>query len=296
VNRVKEHCNTHSKSHPVLLYTFPNGMTWCPVFKAGSTNWKQFFCKLYSPTAYQESVAMAENPDLLLANNIEPYCHIAKLDRFRKGTGPAKGPGKVQFLTVRHPYDRLVSAYNNKLKDCKGTYFTKTVMLDILKEYRLGADPAQSSGQLEAARTECLKPALNRTIDPGNPYMMPLGATFPEFIQYIVKLFKAGNAQNGHWAPVVSTCKLCQQRYDVIERFETLQRDHHYLFYKLDKMKLYPLMANRHDYPTDWLHKATSRPVIDYFKTLDKDLLWYLELLYKKDFELLGYKPHVYVI
>ena len=54
-----------------------------------------------------------------------------------------------------------------------------------------------------------------------------------DLIYSLLRLYIAGKGQDGHWTPAADTCNLCVEEYDVIERFETLERDHHYLFHKM---------------------------------------------------------------
>lgn len=46
---------------------------------------------------------------------------------------------------------------------------------------------------------------------------------------------KAGLKQDYHWDPIFDICAMCNVGYDVIEKFETLERDHHYLLHQLGK-------------------------------------------------------------
>ena len=84
-------------------------------------------------------------------------------------------------------------------------------------------------------------------------------------------------------------CDLCLVEYDVIEKFETMERDHHYLLYKLGRPELLSLIAGSHTNPSG----NTETDVIKYLDTLDEQLIWYLYAIYKDDFDLFGYKPHV---
>ena len=45
----------------------------------------------------------------------------------------------------------------------------------------------------------------------------------------------AGKGHDCHWKPITDICSLCYDEYDVIEKFETLERDHHYLLHTLGK-------------------------------------------------------------
>jgi hypothetical protein len=48
-------------------------MAWCPAFKAGSTNWKQFFCKRYKPEVFYEYLEVT----------YESYCPLDVLLSFK---------------------------------------------------------------------------------------------------------------------------------------------------------------------------------------------------------------------
>jgi len=75
----------------------------------------------------------------------------------------------------------------------------------------------------------------------------------------------------------------------VIEKMETLERDHHYLLTKLHKAELYPDIAGRQSNPS----KGSS--VIEYLSMLDEGMLWDLAEVYKRDLDLFGYRPHMRV-
>ena len=54
---------------------------------------------------FQKSVELAKYP-----NETEPYCHIGVLRRYgTRRSSHARQKVSLQFLTVRHPYERLVS-------------------------------------------------------------------------------------------------------------------------------------------------------------------------------------------
>jgi len=168
--------------------------------------------------------------------------------------------------------------------------FIDTDMLEILTKYRQVDNKltsVQKEGMLESARVECWK--SDRKVDPGNPYMVPMGVTFREFVQYITHNF-IGSVKypDFHWVTIAKGCDLCIQEYDVIEKFETLERDHHYLLHKLGRPELLPLISGLHSNPSG----HTTDQVWEYFNTLDETLLWHLGAIYKDDLDLFGYKPH----
>jgi len=200
-------------------------------------------------------------------------------------------------MTVRHPYERLVSAYTNKLKDCIQIMFRDGLMLETLRDHReVNESLSQEDKEtlLEAARLECWKPLDERTVDPDNPYMNPLGVTFMEFIKKVISTYlKNGHRpphNDPHWLPASDMCAICSIDYDIIEKFETLERDHHYVMYKAGLLELLPMIAGSHSNSARRTHT-----VYDYFKLLDETQLWYLSQMYMEDFELFGYTPHYYV-
>ena len=280
-------------------------VAWCPVFKAASTNWKQFFCKIYLPELYEE---------FKVKTNQDPYCPLGEMLDFslkkqilkQKETHDSSVVAEFEegiknslnFLTVRHPYERLVSMYRNKFENCKAPMFSGPdgIMEKIMKMFRVGdlsLTPDQRAAQLQAARLECLKPVSQRFIDKHNPYMNPMGATFKEVVSFIVRSFQSGIWPDFHWIPVAKSCDLCIRNYEVIEKFETLERDHYYLLKNLNEEQRYPDIADFHGNPSAVSNKMTPQELVyEYFAMLDEQLIWDVYSIYKDDFTLFGYTPH----
>jgi hypothetical protein len=219
---------------------------------------------------------------------------FAALRDLEKGVGRA-----VKFLTVRHPYERIVSMYTNKFKDCVAPMFNhpEGLMVQILRIYRKIEEkisPDEKARLIEAARSECRKPIEQRHIDKNNPYMNPMGATFKEVMQFIISSFKKGIWPDFHWIQVTKSCDVCTKNYRVIEKFETLERDHYFLLKILGEEARYPEIAGRHGNPS-----IKSRDphglVVQYLSQLDEYVLWDLQSVYKDDFKAFGYKPHFLV-
>ena len=305
----------YMKHEQDFIFYFPEmNLGWCPVFKAGSTNWKQFFCKIYLPDVYNEWKVKTDK---------DPYCPLGELigfsvrnrelelkerDRHEPDFNGLETWGNlknavsksVKFLTVRHPYQRLVSMYTNKFKDCVSHMFSNTdgIMVRILQLYRKTDEkfpPAEKARLIEAARIQCRKPVDKRQIDKNNPYMNPMGATFKEVMQFIISNFKNGVWPDFHWVQVTKSCDVCSKKYSVIEKFETIERDHYFLLKTIGEEARYPEIAGSHGNPS-----ASGRNphelVIQYFSQLDEYILWDLQAVYKDDFYAFGYTPHFRVI
>jgi len=298
--RIRDVCQTNQfTAGRSNLYHFPkHHLTWCPVFKAGSTNWKMVFCRQYRPDVYKLHI---DNPEVRNKYCELPYFKANEKARWSASKWTETIAKSVNFLTARHPYERLVSAYRNKFLDCRDWRFIPHTMT-IMKGFRK-VDPSLGEGEkktlLEAARKLCstqnsdiIRERSDRTgIDPNNPYMHPLGATFKEFITYIIHDFKHKAWLDFHWGPIYKSCDICKMNYDVIEKFETLERDHHYLLHKIGRLELLPMIAGSHHNPTS--NTGTDTNIIQYLETLDEQLILDLYLMFKTDFDLFGYKPHI---
>ena len=278
-----------------FFYYYPDfNLSWCPTFKCGSTNFRQFFCKTYFPDVYKNS----------LLDPLTPWCPMKTLSPFRKSSALNKTAWEqafkksIKFLTIRHPYERLISVYNNKYKNCASPneWFVLRDLGRILEKYRSVPETfsvGEKRVMITAAKSECLKHNISsRIIDNKNPYMHPLGATFREFVHFITDNFRNGVYPDLHWAPISKSCDLCLTEFDVIEKFETLQRDHYFLFKKSGLTDRFTEISSSHSNPS-----GNSADLVEqYFSSLDETLLWDLQSVYWDDFNLFDYKPHFRIL
>jgi hypothetical protein len=159
-----------------------------------------------------------------------------------------------KFMFVRHPFDRLVSAYRDKFR-MQPDYFKKYGR-KIIEQYR-GANASAESLQT------------------GND------VTFVEFIRFLVD----GGTKDPdlHWSPQHSLCRPCEIKYDFIGHYETLWTDAKIVLTKLG-------VANNITFP-QWLSNKT---IVDsyqaMFASVPQQYVVQLRQIYAKDFELFGYE------
>ncbi|XP_066255511.1 carbohydrate sulfotransferase 11-like isoform X2 [Euwallacea similis] len=157
------------------------------------------------------------------------------------------------FLIVRHPFERLLSAYRNKFEDniTSSRYFQARYGKHIIKKYRPTATIAdQNSGD---------------------------NVSFAEFVTY---LLNEGVDTNEHWTPIYDLCLPCQLNYTFIGHYETLSQDAQTI---LDMVGAPPVVfpVTRAGHTKDKLK--------EYFQQLSIFTIEHLYKNYLSDFKLFGY-------
>ncbi|XP_066978991.1 carbohydrate sulfotransferase 11-like [Macrobrachium rosenbergii] len=123
---------------------------------------------LTATTDYRRTTAVECQDELL----------VKKLENYKK------------FIVVRHPIERLVSAYFDKIHHKEGKLPMQRKVLPFVRKTRKNATVTD--------------------------------ITWPEFVSFVVR---KGGRLNAHWMPYESLCLPCQIDYDFILKFETLDED-----------------------------------------------------------------------
>lgn len=164
-------------------------------------------------------------------------------------------------MVVRHPFERVLSAYRDKLENSTagpehGTHhFYQKYGRKIVAKYR------NSSATNQQQRKE---------------------PSFEEFVNYLIDTDLALYADD-HWIPYYLFCTPCLIDYDFILHFETLQQDIDVLLTSLGE-KTGP----------EWKHsnsrgKSKSELIQSYYGQLSRDTIEKLHKKYLVDFEMFGY-------
>ncbi|XP_044261612.1 carbohydrate sulfotransferase 11-like isoform X3 [Tribolium madens] len=208
------------------------------------TNWKRILMVLTGVTSATNlidipgSVAHNENSTL-------------KLSQLQNDTISNCVNTYTTFIMVRHPFERLLSAYRNKFETTYTQYFRIRYGKDIIRKYRKNA----TKTDLETGRN----------------------VSFREFVLYILN---GGATANEHWAPIYDLCQPCSLNYTFIGRYESLVEDARTLLDMIGAPSLtFPYTKPSH----------TSYKLKKYFQQLSMNDIQRLYKQYEYDFKLFGY-------
>ncbi|EDW88940.1 carbohydrate sulfotransferase 11 [Drosophila yakuba] len=234
-----------------------NNLVWCNVFKAASSTWMYYFNILagYDVKYLQRT----ETQPLELARKRFPRPELGELMELL--------PSALSFLFVRDPFERILSAYRNKLEGNKNTFY-KALGNKIVHRYR------------------------KRNL--GGPWPR-CGPTFEEFVRFLIAEHAAGKRFDEHWAPVYSFCTPCSVNFTIIGKTETFQRDSEFI---IRQAGLESLLLGLGKLPQRKQRKignqarsgVKSEALVErYFADLDRSTLDQLLKIYRIDFELFDY-------
>ena len=153
-------------------------LVWCNVFKSASTSWMYIFNVLagYNTKFLQKTKAVP----LQLAR--DKYSRPTKEQLQRV----LENDDVTSFIVGRNPFERLVSAYREKIQ---------------------GALPKTLHDKLRRRITQDFRGiSVPKTRKLPEEYI----PTFYEFVQFIVRESKKGKEPEMHWAPAFSFCNPCQ--------------------------------------------------------------------------------------
>ena len=163
----------------------------------------------------------------------------------------------LSFTFVRHPFERLVSAYKNKFLQHKGIELFKKHDGDtILQWYK-------------------------------NNH------SFPAFIDLVLKGYNGKKVTNTHWNPITPTCRYCDVEYDVIGKMETFREDLKYIVMKKNLQKVLPL--EEVSLIRNSAKSISNETTKAYFSQISKEKIAKLYEYYNLDFELFAYDVTSYL-
>ncbi|XP_045523204.1 carbohydrate sulfotransferase 11-like isoform X1 [Pieris brassicae] len=221
---------------------------WCNIFKAASTSWMYNFNLMANYTA----AFLNRTKEVPLELARKRYARPT-VEMIRKAQGDS-----ITFLIVRHPLERLASAYNDKIVHAWPKSFHDKMGRRIIKKYRKASES---------------KPA------PIERYPV-----FEEFVSYVLDETKAKRTLDMHWTPYTSFCTPCKFNFDVILKFETLDEDQRFL---IQMSRLQDIV--RPEWRNSGKGTNTLHNINHLYSRLSRSQLDGLYNLYRYDFQLFNY-------
>ena len=185
---------------------------------------------------------------------------------------------------VRHPYERVVSAFRDKIEAAdKVVYYNKVGRFAKIKYRTLPSNITSEQRDILIAKADDVVRSRfsdNKT-SLENPYENPLGPTFLEFSKAVLY----DNKQDMHWARYEKWCAPCHSNYSSIVKFETLNIDNLYV------LKQHGLNTTGFESHTNPTNSGGTRDLMwkSYFRSLDRALLTGYRERYRVDCLLFGY-------
>lgn len=200
----------------------------------------------------------ANTTEPLLIDSIEPHKPdvFRRLDSYTKEEIRYRLDHYLKFVFVRNPFERLLSAYRDKLNP-GNKYFQTEFGRKIVRTYRLNA--SQES------------------------LLLGHDVTFREFIQYLINFHSSDEKAvfNEHWRPVFDMCLPCVVRYDIVGKYETINDDAWLVLEKagLGRRIQFPHVGN----------STTSSLLHTFMSQLTHQEVEMLYQIYENDFNFFGF-------
>jgi len=274
-------------SHLFILQD--RGISWCPVFKAGSSTWLAFTLELSSKSPAAKAQIKKNYPNNFLQQGRQAAPTMTRSSYVRYKTKMSReNKTEISLLIVRHPFERLVSAYRDKLERTHKVaypkdFYYKTYGKKIVAKFRTRA--IQKFGDdFFSARNNYGAPIPVK--DNGRPSSdLPI---FWEFVQFVIESRKS--AMDEHWKPTMNYCSLCVINYDYVIKFED------YLSEAKGFLRTSNLITLAHEELLDQAinpnrpgEMSSSDVTAKYFGMLSDEDIHKLYQVYQDDFRLFNY-------
>jgi hypothetical protein len=218
------------------------------------------------------SSSLPLNPWRLSFTFAFPYLRLHSLSNISQ----IFSPSFTRAIFVRHPFDRLGSAYKERIA--------------TLKQDRVEPEPEYDAMRDAICRRRNSPIKFHQPLEKSDP-CKGIIPSFEEFIRYILAgtHIPAGIARmNYHWQPYSVLCQVCKFKYNFIGKYETFN----------DQFTDFVKLFNLSDWNIQKRNGASGLTTWDYqkfYSTLPDELICQLITLYYEDFRLFNYRVDDYV-
>ena len=284
-------CQTLHASHVWLLKN--EHVAYCPIYKSATSTWRDHLINLlnrtnpwnapkYKINGFNKKVPIQTQVKLIHLGAINPKNHdfvdyINNLPEKHDITG---------FIVVRHPFERLISAYRDKLErnNLLEPYYYKTYGKYFVQKYRKAA--IKTLGESYFGEENNFGTPV-KVLDDRRPNAdLP---SFWEFAQSVIDRYR----MDEHWQPINEYCSVCNvismKAFRYILKFEQLKTEENlflsHVKWNVNNEKLgSKLNVNKPDAISG--HELT----LLYFSSLSEQQIKQLYKVYELDFLLFDYK------
>ncbi|XP_063858457.1 carbohydrate sulfotransferase 11-like isoform X3 [Scylla paramamosain] len=220
--------------------------------------WLRRVCEEMPVPSEVAAAAMDEATRLRLLEVLNPT-----KERFRE---VSRSPLFLKALMARHPLERLLSAYRDRIED-------QTHVTSQAREY--GPQILRHTRGLSFSRKHMFH--INGTLR-----VVP---TFREFVSYLVS--RPPQEYDPHWRPVSLQCGLCHINYTAVVLTETYNEDLHYIMRAsgMDQLVDMTLLTKNNNRGKGNTHSLLQQ----YYSTLEPSLLQKIISVYQNDFKMFNY-------
>ena len=250
-----------------ILILPKNKIAYCHLAKVGSSAWKTYLIPLVSSQEMQEKLLQMDNFNRHIAINKLFSSKNVKTSHQKLSKYLSKEK-YFTFVFVRHPLDRIVSAYVDKVLSTKAKDYAY-VRKGLVQKY----------GQV----------------------------TFQNFLRFVLKSLDKCNSQttscfqsiDGHWQPYYQRCEFCNVKYDYIGRLETFNHDVQEVLIQANLTEYIPLQNIKQIHRSTTMSKSQFEVDEDgiqakeltkqYFKNVEESIVKKIIQYYELDFLLFQY-------
>lgn len=222
----------------------------CFVAKAACSTWKYMLINATGNSQLRKSRTPVHSRDYMRSVGLHTLADFDSDEVNRRLATYFK------FVVVRHPFERLLSAYREKLAGQNAAY-QRGLGRAIVRRYR----KQPSDGSLSLGDD----------------------VTFGEFVRYVIDVDPG--ERDDHWLKVGSVCDPCRVGYDYVAKVETMSDDSRHILPRLD-LPVGPLPRSNADSGRRQLSLLSTA---DFFAGVPPGHRQRLYEIYADDFDTFGY-------
>ncbi len=188
-----------------------HGILYCWMSKVACTSFKMLFLRASGKAPRNLARANVHNIPLLASSNLPLFYRLNVEEQEQRIRD------YFSFMNVRHPFERLISVYKDKILQLDTDL--PMIVVNVLKKRRpvVFKDP-QMNLSLHANKREFARYARQKHTP-----------TFKEFAEW----FALANISNDHWRTVQASCHPCSMDWNAVLRIETMQSNSSVVLSKL---------------------------------------------------------------